>query len=442
MSAATLSSRVARVQTLFTVSMLALVAVGTSLAVHSLLARKADQHLLSVTTRVAAYVPATLEGLDLNWFRDEVEEVRPSDVRIELLDASRRVIFAAGPDVHASALAAGCAEHDSARSCATSTGAALVIAARESSDDLASRRQLDLALFIACGLAGLGAAVGSRSVTRRAVQPLLDLGARVESMEPGSGRRLGRQTGLQELDGLAAGFDALVERFEQALNREKRFAAQASHELRTPLTVARAEIELLSRGEQDLSAAVRAVAAIDRLTALVQALLWFARAQERLHGEHLEVINLADLVRLEVAALQAAHSSARFRCDLPDEALVRADEELLRRAVSNLLENAIQHGAGAAVEISMTHADGRLGLSVRNAGSTIPLELREQIFLPFFRARPSSGAPGFGLGLPLARAVARAHGGDVEVGTERSDETEMVLRLPVVMWHQAEAPLT
>jgi len=441
-SPATLSSRVARVQTLFTASILALVAVGTSLAVHSLLARKADQHLLSVTTRIAAYVPATLEHLDLNWFRGEVEEVRPRDIRIELLDASHRAIFVAGPDLEAPPLEVGCAEHGTVRSCTTRVRAVLLIAARDSSDDLASRRQLDLALFIACGIAGLAAAVGSRSVTRRAVQPLADLAARVGSIEPGSGQRLGLPMGLQELDALAAGFDGLVERFEQALNREKRFAAQASHELRTPLTVARAEIELLARGEQDLSATVRAIAAIDRLTALVQALLWFARAQERLQDEHLDVINLADLVRSEIGALQVAHPSARFRCELPDEALVRADEELVRRAVSNLLENAIQHGAGEAIEVRMTQAADRLAFSIRNGGSTIPLELREQIFLPFFRARPAPGVPGFGLGLPLARAVARAHGGDVEVGLERNDETEMVLRLPLVMWHQAEAPLT
>ncbi|HKO94729.1 MAG TPA: HAMP domain-containing sensor histidine kinase, partial [Polyangiaceae bacterium] len=351
MKSATLSSRVARVQTLFTVSMLALVAVGTSIAVHSLLARKADQHLLSVTSRIAAYVPASLEGLDLSWFQREVEEVRPSDVRIELLDASRRPVFVAGPDIGASALATGCAERGTVRACTTSVGGALLMAARESSDDLASRRQLDLALFIACGVAGLAAALGSRFVIGRAVQPLADLAARVESVEPGSGQRLGIQTGLQELDGLAAGFDALVARFEQALNREKRFAAQASHELRTPLTLARAEIESLSRGEQDQSAAVRAMTAIDRLTALVQALLWFARAQERLRNEDLELVNLADLVRTEVAALQLAHARARFHCELPDEALVHADEELVRRAVSNLLENAVQHGAGGTVEV-------------------------------------------------------------------------------------------
>ena len=164
--------------------------------------------------------------------------------------------------------------------------------------------------------------------------------------------------------------------------------------------------------------------------------------QERLRNEHLDVINLADLVRSEVGVLQVAHPSALFRCALPDEALVRADEELVRRAVANLLENAIQHGAGAAIEVDMTHAGDRLAFSVRNGGSTIPPELREQIFLPFFRARPAPGVPGFGLGLPLARAVARAHGGDVEVASERNHETEMVLRLPLVMWHQAEAPVT
>lgn len=442
MTPTTLSSRVARVQTLFTVSLLALVALGTSIAVHSLLARKADQHLLSISTRIAAYVPATLEELDLSWFRGEVEEVRPSDVRIELLDASRRQTFAAGPTLDMPPLEVGCAERASIRGCVISAGSALLIAARDSSDDLVSRRQLDFALFMACGLAGLTAAIGSRSVTRRAVQPLADLAARVEVMEPGSGQRLGSQTGVSELDGLAARFDALVERFEEALNREKRFAAQASHELRTPLTLARAEIESIARGEQDVTAATRAMTAIDRLTALVQALLWFARAQERLRGDHLDLVNLADLVRTEVGALEVAHSSASFDCELPDEALVRADEELLRRAVSNLLENAIQHGAGDAIEVKMTHRDDHLTFSVTNGGSPIPLALREQVFLPFFRARPKSATLGFGLGLPLARAVARAHGGDVEVGPERDHETEMLLRLPLVVWHQAEAPLT
>jgi signal transduction histidine kinase len=439
MRATTLSSRVARVQTLFTVSMLALVALGTSIAVHGLLARKADQHLLSVTTRVAAYVPTTLEELDLEWFRGEVEEVRPDDVRIELLDASRRQIFAAGPTLDMPALDAGCAERAVVRGCATGAGGALLIAARDSSDDLAARRQLDAALFITCGLAGLAAAIGSRSVTRRAIQPLAELAARVEMIEPGSAQQLGSQTGLSELDGLVARFDALVERFEQALNREKRFAAQASHELRTPLTLARAEIESIARGEQDVSAAQRAISAIDRLTALVQALLWFARAQERLREDHLDLVNLADLIRAEIGLLAVAHTSACFDCELPDEALVRADEELVRRAVSNLLENAVQHGSGRAIEVRMERAGGQLTCRVTNGGSPIPLELREQIFLPFFRARQKS--PGFGLGLPLARAVARAHGGDVEVGPERDHETEMVLRLPLVMWQQAEAPL-
>ena len=89
---------------------------------------------------------------------------------------------------------------------------------------------------------------------------------------------------------------------------------------------------------------------------------------------------------------------------------------------------------------SMSQAGNHLSFRVTNGGSPIPLEFREQIFLPFFRVRPKTPTPGFGLGLPLARAVARAHGGDVEVGSGRPHETEMVLRLPLVMWHQAEAP--
>jgi signal transduction histidine kinase len=294
-----------------------------------------------------------------------------------------------------------------------------------------------LALLGACAVVGAGIALSSRAVTRRAIRPLLELTARVEAVEPGTGERSGFRSDLSELDALGRRFDDLVERFDAALAREKRFSAEASHELRTPLTIARAELEeLMASATHDPRALARAVSSIDRLSSLVDALLWFARAQGRLDTEHLEVVNLADIVRDEldvvgrVLALQVTD-----RC-IPDEALVRGDEELLRRAVANLLENAAKHGDGAPAAVRLIQFGDRLKLSIANGGRPIPAQFRDGIFMPFFRYRGDEHTvDGFGLGLPFARAVARAHGGELEHEPSSEHEVVMLLTLPLVDWN-------
>src|SRR5262249_18295352 len=203
-----------------------------------------------------------------------------------------------------------------------------------------------------------------------------------------------------------------------ALAREKRFTAEASHELRTPLTVARAEIEALARGEGNGGAGRRALAALERLASLVEALLWFARAQSRLDHDRMELVNLADVIRAELEELRRAHPGRAFAVELPDEALVRGDEHLIRRAVANLLDNAVKYGDAAPIEARLARSGEGAVLSVANRGPAVAPTAREQIFVPFFRGREDGGS-GFGLGLPFARAVARAHGGDVELGAAR-----------------------
>jgi two-component system OmpR family sensor kinase len=181
--------------------------------------------------------------------------------------------------------------------------------------------------------------------------------------------------------------------------------------------------------------AASAVTSIDRLTALVEALLWFARAQGRLEPERLEIVNLADVIRMETKLLGRVRPTQGFGLELPDEALVRGDEELLRRAVANLLENAVKHGDGTRVDVALEQTGNSLALRITNGGQSIPLELREQIFQPFFRPRREiAHAPGFGLGLPFARGVARSHGGDIVPGPEVAEGVVMLLSLPLVEW--------
>jgi signal transduction histidine kinase len=430
--ARTLASRLVWMQVSVTLATVAMVGLGTSLTVRALLTRNADQQLHAVTDRVVYYLNhETPEAMDWAWLRMEVEEVRPSVVRIELSNPDRSKHLSAGPSLPLAQ--SDCASIDSVRACTSRHGPYIIALARDHVDDVTFCQQLDWALGGACALAALLAALGSIAVARRAARPLSDLATHVASLEPGQGQRLQIDTALVEVNHLARRFDELLERFDEVLAREKRFSAEASHELRTPLTVARAEIEQLRNTDRDSGALDRALVAIDRLAALVEALLWFARAQGRLDEGDMDIVNLADVTRSELESLQRVHQGLRLECDLPDEALVRGDEGLLGRVVANLVDNAAKHGDRGTIRVALRCAGSRVTLSVINGGAVIPPKLREQIFLPFVRGAAPGGG-GFGLGLPLARAVARSHGGDVRAGGEH-DQTEMLLELPLVAWH-------
>ena len=216
-------------------------------------------------------------------------------------------------------------------------------------------------------------------------------------------------------------------------------AAHASHELRTPLTLARAEIEALARQDGDRGSIARALKAIDRLVELVEALLWFAKTQTPLDDGAMDVVNLADMVRDDVAKRQAETASIPIACHLPDEALVRGDERLLGRVIANLLDNAFKYGQGGPVELRARRDDARLQLTIANGGG-LTTQVRARLFEPFFQGNGGTHeGGGFGLGLPFARAVARAHGGDLAASDDQVDRTAFVLTLPLIAWTD-EAP--
>jgi len=434
LSTSTLASRVARFQTVVVAVALVVVLAATTFIIDRLLVWKTDQQLMSTIGRVAGYVsPASSAEPDWRWLRGEVDELRPPDVRIEVRDGHGAMRIAEGPEGAPVTAAGSCTSDMGMRGCASRHGALLVTAARNDTPDRAIVWQICAALAVTCAAVGLAVALGSGRITHRALRPLSDLASRVHAVEPGTGQRVHLSTQFAELDGVSRRFDDLIERFEAALSREKRFSAEASHELRTPLTVLRGEIEeLLAAPHADPERAANAVASIDRLTGLIEALLWFARAQGRLESGRLEIVNLADVIRTEAEFIGRVRPDQGFGLEFPDEALVRGDEELLRRAVANLIDNAVKHGDGTRIDIALDRAKDSLTLRVSNGGATIPVELREQIFQPFFRPRQeATQAPGFGLGLPFARAVARSHGGDIVHRPGVAGRVTMLLSLPL-----------
>jgi len=429
----TLVGRVAAVQTATALAVLAFVGVTTLVGLTAMLTRQWNHDLREAAENIArALRAAEKEGEARQWLMAELDEHRPPEVRLEVHDLNGAIMAAAGDGPAFGDALLGCEVRGDFHVCGVRAERLTVMAGRSRRPALEARSRFGLVLLAAISLAALLVLVVARRVTAKALAPLATLADRATAIEPGTGARIGSAGGLDELERLRDRFDGLIARFDEALARERRFAGEASHELRTPLTVLRAEIEALGPRTSDHDAVQRALVAADRLRALVEALLWFSRAQGSLDGERMDVVNLADVVRVQVAELRARHGHREVEVHAPDEALVRGDEHLLARAASNLIDNALKYGGGRPAAVTLSRKDGRAELVVEDQGAGIPEGVRTRIFEPFFRGgRARADTEGFGLGLPLARAVARAHGGDVRIGSGDAGAV-FILDLPLV----------
>lgn len=303
-------------------------------------------------------------------------------------------------------------------------------------------------------LAGVGPIVGALALTtfasavvfafvgattvRRRLEPLSAFERALSNLSPlGADRAVASRWGAAEVDSLAATFNALLVRIDEAVERERRFVADAAHELRSPLTRLRGQIELALAEVQDgrpdvrrLEAGIRSCSELARTT---EALLAMARDEVSSR----EVVNVADVARREVDALTAdERGSVQVVGD--DELLVRGDEALIGSAVRNLLENATKYGAGRIV----VHVSGdatTVDVRVSDEGPGIPESELHDVQKPFVRGIDAAKrARGSGLGLALARHVARLHAGSLSLRNRASGGLEAELRLAA--W-QAERPL-
>lgn len=285
------------------------------------------------------------------------------------------------------------------------------------------------ALLVAAVPSFLVAFLVGRRVSRSVAGPVEDLARRLARIRqsgdyvPVPPERLPGEVAVLE-----SAFGGVVARLEEALEREAEFARNAAHELRTPLTRIRLRVERILAGASEPGCAEleAVIAEVDRLSRLADVLLVLARDEAAGFGEG-ETVNLADVLREAAAAGERA-----VGVEAPDEALVRGDERLLRLAVENLLENARKYAPpdltpGARLEAS---AAGVV-LAVETPGVVLSGEERRRVFERFYRGEAArEKASGHGLGLALARHVARVHGGDVVVGDAPAPATVFELRLP------------
>ncbi|GEP39636.1 two-component sensor histidine kinase [Nocardioides psychrotolerans] len=294
---------------------------------------------------------------------------------------------------------------------------------REDADDAvrAVRAQLALsgpvALLLAGGLGYLVAGFGLRPIERMRAHA-----ATISSRNAGERLPVPPTT---ELRRLALTLNAMLDRLDDGLARERRFAADASHELRTPLALLLTEVELAlaaPRSQQELLDALRSAEhEVRRLITLSEDLLALAGADAGHLQVHAEVVDLAelaaDVVRRFGPIAAAANRSVSMTGD--EVVLVNGGPDHLRRIVSNLVDNALRHGAGD-VEVHVSGGPDAVA-EVSDSGAGFHEER------PFERFAASHGS--VGLGLPIVDEIVRAHGGEIAILREH-ERTVVRVTLP------------
>jgi two-component system, OmpR family, heavy metal sensor histidine kinase CusS len=255
-------------------------------------------------------------------------------------------------------------------------------------------------------------------------------------------RRLEVPTARDELRRLTETLNAMLGRIESSVNRLRRFTADASHDLRTPLALLRTNAELaLRRPRTELEyreALTRILEISEETTGLIEALLTLARADSG--GTHLQCKPLDATPILQKAAreasLLAVSKGLTFSAKLAESALlIRADGGAIEKLLLSLLDNAVKYTpAGGAVIFRSMAAQEEAVIEVEDTGIGICEEDQEHIFDRFFRADQarSRKVPGSGLGLSIAKWIAEAHKGGIEVVSRLGAGSLFRIRLPLI----------
>lgn len=222
-----------------------------------------------------------------------------------------------------------------------------------------------------------------------------------------------------ELERLGETLNAMLDRLETALERERDFVADAGHELRTPLALLRTELELALRHAQspeELRNAIRRSSEeADRLSQLAEDLLLIARSDRGELPLRLEQLDVADLFASVISRFEwrAHETGASVLAVAPPGLTLQGDRLRLEQALGNLLDNALRYG-DSPIRLSAEIQDGHVALHVTDEGPGFPPEFLAHAFERFTRADPARSHGGAGLGLSIVRTIATAHRGSAQ----------------------------
>ena len=310
-----------------------------------------------------------------------------------------------------------------------------IIVAKPSAD-LEERWPVLLERMAIAFLIGLAVAAGLVwYLSRRLTKPVLALSRAADEVAAGRyDAELPQAHSRDEIGHLTERFAEMTEKLAESQRRERNFLMVVSHELRTPLTAIRGHVEALREGiaqdEETREASLRVIGAeTDRLTRLVGDVLDLARIdahQFTLEEEEVELRRLLEQA-YESFGEEARRRGIEYECSLDADPVLETDGDRVLQIVSNLLDNAFAWTPdGGRIDLGLSKTNGTIAVSVSDTGPGIGPEERERIFRPFW----SRAGEGTGLGLPIARELANALGGELTLESQVGKGSRFELRLP------------
>lgn len=231
-------------------------------------------------------------------------------------------------------------------------------------------------------------------------------------------------------------FNQMLERLERSFKQSSRFSGDAAHELKTPLAILQGELEHLlqhadpgSENQQSLS---NLLDEVRRLSGIVRKLLLLSLADAGKMSLHKVEVDLTELLAVIVEDMEMLAPHLDVHTDISKELRVWGDYDLLTQVLQNLISNAIKYNLpNGWIKIQAQQQETSVQVTITNASNPIPASDRERIFDRFYRGDPARTrkVEGVGLGLSLAREIARAHNGDLTLDSTSSGQTAFTLTL-------------
>lgn len=240
-----------------------------------------------------------------------------------------------------------------------------------------------------------------------------------------------------ELTALAADFDQMAEQIETLVTGQRRLLGDISHELRSPLARLNVALELARQrsGAEAASALQRIEREAEMLNEMIGQLLALTRLESHTEAVEKTSFDLVQLVReiVDDADYEARNRNRSVQLECPEACGILGNEQLLRRAIENVVRNAVQYTAqGTAVAVTLDCGDQAV-ITVRDHGPGVPAESLDKLFRPFYRVDEARdrNSGGTGLGLAIADRAVRLHGGTVEAANVASGGLVVTITLPV-----------
>jgi signal transduction histidine kinase len=324
--------------------------------------------------------------------------------------------------------------------------AGLVLAAAPLGGSLATLAGLRRALGIGLVAGVLLAAACALALARRALRPARRIAATAESIRAGElGRRIGYTGPRDELGTLAEVLDACFAELDEAVTRQRRFVADASHELKTPIAAVRAHAELLrSWAATEPAARSAALGSLDqaarRMGRLVADLLYLTELDRAPPSARLPVA-LDDVLLSVVTEAAPLRPEVPIRVDELSDAVVLGDALRLQQLLLNLLDNALRASpAGAEIAIALRTGPKTATVTIADHGPGIPPASLPRIFDRFYSATGGRTPGQTGLGLAIARDIARGHGGELSARNAPAGGATLTLELPLAAFSTHSHP--